>query len=275
MSEFSIEVWGARGSVPASHPDMSRGGCNTTCLRITIDGATVVLDAGTGIVPLGWQLVERGVTDISLFLTHYHFDHVQGLNFFAPLSDQATRLAIHGGPVVGADTPAQALDALFAPPFCPNRLDTHPATVTLHGFADGRPVALPGGATLLPVALNHPGGAYGFRISHGGRIFAFAPDFELGDARGDAALARLVSRADLALLDAMLGAGDIARCRGYGHSHWHDVDRLCARNGVRDWRMMHHAPTRSDAALDAAEAELRASSPHSGAARERDRFVLL
>lgn len=274
MSGFEVEIWGARGSVVSSDANQRRTGSNTTCVAVTVAGHVTILDAGTGLVPLGKFLGADRPHDLSLFLTHYHYDHVQGLNFFAPLASDQTKFTIHAGTAHSKDSTEDVLDALFSPPFCPNKLTGYPAQITFGSFADRQPIPIDGGAMLIPYQLNHPSAAYGFRIEYQGKVFAFAPDFELGDPAGDTALAALVQDADLALLDAMFTVDELETRRGYGHSTWGEVAQICARANVASWQMFHHSPCRTDDQLDAMEAALRQKFPTCGAARERDRYVL-
>lgn len=275
MSQFEIDVWGARGSIAYSHPDLARAGCNTSCVAVTIDDQIIILDAGTGLVGLGHRIGADQGHILQMFLTHYHYDHVEGLNFFAPLRCQRTEITIHAGNMHSDATPRDVLKDMFSNPFCPNTLDDYPADISYLSFVDRQPIHLNAGATLIPVALHHPSGAYGFRIEHAGRIFVYAPDFEIGDAAGDAALLHLLRDADLALLDAMFTPPEIAGFKGYGHSEWQAVAKLCATANAGAWRMFHHAPQRTDAALDRIEADLQAVYPECGAAREGDRYDLL
>src|SRR5579864_1753555 len=94
---MEARVWGCRGSVAAPGPDTVRYGGNTSCVEVRLDdGTVVILDAGTGLRPLGERLEEEGVSTIHLFLTHLHLDHLQGLAFFAPLYDPSVFLHVWG-----------------------------------------------------------------------------------------------------------------------------------------------------------------------------------
>src|SRR5919206_3837223 len=92
-----LKIWGCRGSVPTPGPNTVRFGGNTSCVEVALDGgATLVLDAGTGIRRLGRELLERGAFRIHLLLTHLHLDHLEGLRFFDPLWDRRATLDIWG-----------------------------------------------------------------------------------------------------------------------------------------------------------------------------------
>ena len=92
-----VRIWGCRGSVATPGPLTVRCGGNTSCIEISLDDGTVfVLDAGTGIRELGNELVEHGVKQVNLLLTHLHLDHLEGLRFFAPLFDPETTIDLWG-----------------------------------------------------------------------------------------------------------------------------------------------------------------------------------
>src|SRR5436309_5803547 len=79
---MKVRFWGTRGSIPAPGPSTLRYGGNTSCVEIRLkDGSLLILDAGSGIRPLGSELV---TCDATLLLSHYHWDHIQGMPFFTP-----------------------------------------------------------------------------------------------------------------------------------------------------------------------------------------------
>src|SRR4026208_2529759 len=125
-----LTIWGCRGSVPTPGPDTFRYGGNTSCVEVSLDdGTTLVLDAGTGIRRLGFDLVDRGARRVHLLLTHLHLDHLEGLRFFAPLWDEGVRLDIWGppSPLVGLQ---DRISRAFSPPHSPVELSEVPAQVT-------------------------------------------------------------------------------------------------------------------------------------------------
>ena len=82
---MSVRFWGVRGSVPSPGPETAGVGGNTSCVEIVAGASRIVLDAGTGLRRLGNELASKGNVDVTLLLSHVHWDHIQGLPFFAPL----------------------------------------------------------------------------------------------------------------------------------------------------------------------------------------------
>src|SRR5690348_3541223 len=94
-----VTVWGCRGSVATPGSETVRYGGNTSCVEVALDdGTVIVLDAGTGIRPLGQDLLARGVDRVHVLLTHLHLDHLEGLRFFGPLFDSRLTVEIWGPP---------------------------------------------------------------------------------------------------------------------------------------------------------------------------------
>ena len=111
-----VRFWGVRGSVPFATADSVGHGCNTPCLELTDEasGRRIILDAGSGIVGAG-DALERSAVDVPIILTHYHWDHVQGLPFFAPLPGG------NGTHRMGSGTrpPLADIETMFEAPFFP------------------------------------------------------------------------------------------------------------------------------------------------------------
>src|SRR5437763_491701 len=93
---MQAKVWGCRGSLAAPGPDTVRYGGNTSCVEVRAGSDVIVLDAGTGIRPLGLALQAEGVTRVHLLLSHLHMDHLQGLGFFAPLFNSDAEVHLWG-----------------------------------------------------------------------------------------------------------------------------------------------------------------------------------
>lgn len=266
MPAMTVKIWGARGSVPAPGPDRAEFGGNTPCVEVLAGDEVIIIDAGTGIVPLGQCLKARGAKRITLLLSHLHHDHTAGLPFFKPLFDRSVELSIYCGMLDGASAKA-ALDAVFHPPFFPVNFSTMAPHVRHHGFTAGDTLKF-GDVTVDTTPLNHPGGATAFRFRRQGKVFIYATDVEHLEPEPDPAMVDFVRESDLLIYDTMFDAETVCGCEGWGHSTWEGGVALAAAAGVRTLAGFHHNPMFDDARLAAQEAAMKRRQPGSFFCRE-------
>lgn len=241
-----LRFWGVRGSVPWTTPAAIGHGCNTPCLELTDDdtGETLVLDAGSGIVGLG-PAIAGSPRDLPILLTHYHWDHLQGLPFLTQLYAPGWRPRILAPVLQGAKP--DWLDTLFRSPFFPvpaEHLPNRPAIEMI----DARELSI-GPFELTAIDLNHPGGALAYRIRGLTGDIVYATDHEFGNPAFDEPLARFAHGAAALILDAHFTPDESSRHRGWGHSNWRQCAEFAARVDAGGLWLFHHKPGRTDEAL--------------------------
>ncbi len=259
---MKVKVWGARGSVPTPGPDTWRYGGNTSCVQVTLaDGSTLVLDAGTGIRPLGLTMPAPD-RPVHILLTHLHLDHIQGLMFFAPMFNPDSEIVIWG-PAHPSAPEAPLRDRIaryLSAPLTPVEVRELPCDVSFRE-CEGAEWSI-GGATIRACAVSHRGPTLGFRIEEDGAVLTYIPDHEpaLGadlNALGDEWISglELARDADLLLHDAQYTAAQYPHHLGWGHSAIPDALCFARRAKARRLLAFHHEPVHSDEEMDRIAAE--------------------
>ncbi|HEX9683934.1 MAG TPA: MBL fold metallo-hydrolase [Acidimicrobiales bacterium] len=253
---MEARVWGCRGSVATPGPDTVRYGGNTSCVEVRLaDDSVVVLDAGTGIRPLGIELESEAVDEIHLLLSHLHLDHLQGLGFFRPLFNPSVRVHIWGPP-----SPVESLEQRIAqylsPPLFPVRLADIPAEITFHDAPD-EPVTI-GSAEMIASLVTHQGPTVGYRIEESGRSIAYMPDHEPSLGVDLAELSpswisgnMLAHGVDVLFHDAQYADEEYPDHVGWGHSSISQVVEFARKAQVDHLVLFHHDPHHDDDHLDA------------------------
>ena len=265
--------WGTRGSIPSPGPATVHFGGNTPCLEVrTRNGRRLIFDAGTGIRALGNHLAASGApVDATLFLSHFHWDHIQGIPFFAPLYDERTHLRIFGARQNGIGV-RQLLTGQMAPTHFPVPYDALAATLEYSDLAT-TPCEFDD-VRVRSLRMRHPGSTYGFRVDVGRASVAFLPDNELVGGRypidGDAydRFVEFLDGVDTLYHDAMYTEEEYRHRVGWGHSTFEQAVVLAERAGVRRLQLFHHAPDRGDAELHAIVERLRGDVARRGSALE-------
>jgi phosphoribosyl 1,2-cyclic phosphodiesterase len=274
---YRIAFWGTRGSIPTPGPDTTRYGGNTPCVAVEEPGAGegrfVVLDAGTGIRLLGRELVRRhgeGPLNVDLLLSHTHWDHIQGLPFFAPFFGRGNCVRIWGARQGDVDLEV-ILRQQMHPVVFPVPLDELAAELTV-GHVGAEAFEIDGFA-VRTLRLRHPGNTLAYRLTPagGGASMAYVTDNELGRG-GDygepkswhADFVRFLEGVDVLIHDAMFTPEELEHHRGWGHSSYAEAVRLAAEARVRRLVLFHHSPERDDARMDALLAQARGLAAQTG-----------
>jgi phosphoribosyl 1,2-cyclic phosphodiesterase len=272
--ELRIRFWGTRGSTCASGPQFVEFGGHTACVEIRCGERLFIVDAGTGIAALGAELGPTAPETIDILFSHLHLDHVGGLPFFKPALLSRTRVIRTYCGNLDGDSAMAPLERLFSPPLFPVRLGQLPAQFEHTGFRAGETLTFEDGAIVQTHSLNHPGGATGYRFSHGGRSVCYISDLEHSEPWPDPDLMAFVRNTDLMIYDGMFSENEYPNCRGWGHSTWHKGVELAQAAGVKALAIFHLYPGHDDASIKAAEAEMQVLMPTAFVARERQSVSL-
>jgi len=290
---LTVKFWGVRGSYPTPGQGTVAFGGNTACVEIRVGSQVVILDAGTGIIPLGREMSRQAAQDkrpiqAVLLFSHLHHDHTQGFPFFSPAYNPASRLHLFGP---GASE--QALEELLAhnqqPPAFPVTLRDMNAAKEFHSLtetdvilmeADEVRLAKNGADCARGLCIRlmkshaHPGGVFIYRIEWRGLSVVYASDTE-GYVGGDRRLAAFARNADLLIHDAQYAEAHyhgqipgLPATQGFGHSTPQMACELALAAGVKQLALFHHDPNYDDATLASLEAQAQELFPTAFSARE-------
>ena len=264
-----VRFWGVRGSVPWATPGSIGHGCNTPCVEIVEEqsGHRLILDAGSGIVGVGATLDD--ITNIPIVLTHYHWDHVQGLPFFAPLYRQGCAVTVWA-PALGRQF--ADIETMFESPFFPVPYDRLPSRPAIRMSVAGR-VAINGFAVSAQ-PLNHPGGSFAYRIVGANGDLVYATDHEFGNADLDLALAHFSRGARALIMDSHFTPEEMPAHKGWGHGDWSQCAQFAAECGAQQLWLFHHKPGRPDDEMKAIQFAAQKIFKNTCAAKEGDSFLV-
>jgi phosphoribosyl 1,2-cyclic phosphodiesterase len=261
-----VTFWGTRGSIPTPGPETARYGGNTACISIgSSSGRLVILDAGSGLRPLGHRLMQQrnGALTADILLSHTHWDHIQGLPFFKPLSSRDTSVYVYGAPQEGVPL-KEILGRQMDPMVFPVPLNALAASLTVVEIEEGDFEL--DDFRICAFRLRHPGTTLGYRLVPiaGGREVAYVTDNELGpggtyEVSPDwrARLIDFVEGADTLIHDAMYLDQIIQARAGWGHSTPRQAVDLASEGHCRRLILFHHEPEHDDAAIDRLLADTR------------------
>jgi phosphoribosyl 1,2-cyclic phosphodiesterase len=271
-----IKFWGVRGSTPTPERRNSRYGGNTPCIEIRLaNGTLIVLDCGTGCRALGKQLLrEFGEHPICgyVFLTHFHWDHIQGIPFFLPLYRKGNDFLFHSVLRKGQEL-KQAVEGQMINPYFP--VDMTAMGSARHFYElDENPVNVKG-AIIRSAPLNHPGECVAYRVDADGASFVLATDTEPGSRYHDRALRDLAQGADILVYDAQYTPEELrGEKKGWGHSSWAEGVRIAQECRIKRLILFHHDPDHDDAFIDGLVEKARQDFPNVSAGAEGTEYHL-
>ncbi len=246
-----VRIWGTRGSLASPGADTSRYGGNTSCVEVRgSDGTVLVLDAGTGIRPLG-ATIPLELHRVDVMLTHLHMDHIQGLGFFPPVFIGGNQFTVWG-PGGSPEVLEQILEGQMDPNFSPlQSLKNFSATFDVRAAVPGDPFEAEG---LTITAREHAHGscnALAFKIQEGDRTFVYASDVGYPEDGGAPLEAiQFYRNADVLLHDTTYKPEDQATRRNRGFSSYEEAIDAAVRAKVKKLVMFHYDQDYSDDDVD-------------------------
>lgn len=267
---MKIKFWGVRGSLATPGPSTLRVGGNTSCVEVRCGEHLLVFDMGTGARGLGASLLNQMPIRAHIFLSHLHHDHNQGLPFFVPCFVPGNELDFYGADK-DAVTLQQALERLFDHPYFPVPLKRMAATLRFHSLAEGERVDLAEGLSVGNRKVNHPDGAFGFRVEfvENGvvKVLTYCTDTEHYEVP-DWKVKDLARNADVFIYDCQYTEEEYPQKLGWGHSTPQQGARLALEAGAKRLLMFHHDPSHNDEKIFEMETQVRALFPEAQAAVE-------
>jgi ribonuclease Z len=273
---MKVTFWGVRGSIPTPGPETVRVGGNTPCVEVrTPDGDLLILDAGTGIRLLGTALQEETQDRVigHIFLSHTHWDHIQGLPFFAPARRRGNRFTILGEKRVD-ERLDQVLAGQYVDTYLPFSLQEMEADILIKEIRDQETLVLGENTLVTARSMIHPGGVFAYRIRWKGVVLVYATDLHHPLDGIDERLIDLSMEADLLIHDAHFTPG-ATYYPDWGHCSWAKALEVARAAHVKRLAFFHHSPDSSDDLLESLEENAQREFPGAFLSRERESLELL
>ena len=281
----SIRFWGVRGSIPTPGRETAAVGGNTSCVEIRIGEHVIILDAGSGIRALGKALMREAKgapMNITMLVTHTHWDHIQGFPFFIPAYNPKVNVRILGyeGAVHGL---RGALFEQMQTAFFPIGLNQMASHVTFEELEDMQFDLGP--AKVRTIFSNHPGICLGYRLTTSKGVITYMPDHEAYEphererqkAAGESSQTSLeyartqdekviefLRDAEVMIADSQYDRAEYPTRLGWGHTCADDTVDLAIRAGVKQLFLFHHDPDHDDAKIEQMVGEGQAKAAAKG-----------
>jgi len=264
QEKMLVSFWGTRGSVSTPGRITEKYGGNTPCVAVRCQDIQIIFDAGTGIRNLGIELMSeireaKYPPSLHLFLSHTHWDHIQGLPFFLPSYYKDTKLTIYGSPKKERFL-ASILKKQMDYDFFPVSMSDFSAEISIKEITN-EVIHLGPLVIEWQEQICHPGGSVRYKVNLNGRKVVYATDVELDqifvsheDNEDNKALAReyldFIFDADLLIADAQYTEREYPEKVGWGHSSVPVLLDIAYRSHVKQLVVFHHDPQHSDKFLD-------------------------
>jgi phosphoribosyl 1,2-cyclic phosphodiesterase len=273
---FFLRFWGTRGSVSVANPAMAAYGGHTTCVEIRAGNRLLIIDAGSGIRNLGNSLMAQKSVSMNadIFLTHSHWDHIEGFFMFKPFFVKNNTFQIYGPPSHSGKKIKEVFDTAFSADYWPVDISDLTATLEWRDLGEGT-LDMGDGVTVKSLLLEHPAPNLGYRVEYEDKSIALIFDHE-GYSPCNEKVVSFLRGADLAVIDSQYTEEEYYKCKqGWGHNSFEKALATAEEAGVKETLVFfHHDPDRTDKQLAVLEKKYRnrAKIKHVYAAKENAVF---
>jgi phosphoribosyl 1,2-cyclic phosphodiesterase len=277
-SEGILTFWGVRGSIPSPGIQTITFGGNTSCVSVEYEDYIFIFDAGSGIRKLGQHLIEREDIHIikgSIFLSHMHWDHLQGLPFFTPAFSEENQFTVYGEGRHKLSLP-KILEDQMQVPYFPVDMDTlFQAQIKFREVEPKQVVQIEDDITATPFRLTHPNAALGYLLQIQKTRIAYVSDHEHKTGKLSQSVLEMVRGVDVLIHDSQYSREELVKGkRRWGHSAWEDVVDLALESQVKQLFLFHHDPDATDEQLNERQFLAQQLFPNTAVAREGLRVPL-
>ncbi len=270
---MKITFWGARGSRPVPGKDTLIFGGNTPCVSLEIDGKLLIFDSGTGICNLGNKLAQDiKSVKAHIFISHTHWDHIQGFPFFTPAFVKGNEFVVYGQNKINLNFANLMKNQMVFPHF-PVQLEQMAAKISFVEIDSEAEFIVEEGITVRTIRGNHPGGCLYYRVDYHGKSCCYVSDVEHYSCV-DNYLKSFIENSDIVIYDSNFTDSEYEGTAGYntkigwGHSTWQEGIKLVKAAGADTLILFHHASHRTDEEMLRIEAQAKQKYPKCIAARE-------
>ncbi|MGB3511471.1 MAG: MBL fold metallo-hydrolase [Microcoleaceae cyanobacterium] len=278
-TEFMVEFWGVRGSIPTPGNKTIRYGGNTSCVEMRLGETRLIFDGGTGLRVLGLNLLKQMPIEAHIFFSHTHWDHIQGFPFFVPGFVPINKFHIYGAIAPDGTTIKDCLADQMVHPNFPIPLQVMGSEMKFYDLSRGDTIKLNNDIEISTAPLNHPNFATGYRVSWQGKTVVYCPDTEHYEDRFDQNVLYLARQADLLIYDATYTNAEYYNTKspkiGWGHSTWEVGVEIAKKAGVKQIAMFQHDPSHNDQFLDEVQIALQSVFPNGLVAKEGMRIPII
>lgn len=250
---MDITFWGVRGTRPITENNVQKYGGNTPCVEINTNGYTIILDAGTGIVNLGKKLVQQNINNIHIFITHTHWDHIQGLPFFKPFFEPNNKIFLYG-----CDQSNMSFENILKHQIdeehFPVQWDDYESTQEFTALKHNSTIKIDNNTSIETIEAIHTCRCMNFKILSNNHSIGYITDNEwVLDKNNN--LIDFIRDCDVLILDTFFTdeeyfTSSITSKKGWGHGTWQQGVKLAKDANIKKLVLFHHNENKTDCLLD-------------------------